>query len=375
MAFLQSRGQAPPRIQKLTEPGSIPGEIVPAANAEASKIDLIAYSPINISEQGDLLINQVDEFSNGHPVTWINISGHGDVDLFRQLADRFGLHRLALEDVVNTHQRPKIEMYEDHLFIVLRMVSLGAQLDQEQVSLFVGKDYVLTIQERGGDCFDSVRNRLRQSRGKIREMGADYLAYALIDSIIDSYFPVVDHYGEQMERLDEEITSGVSTKTMQLIHGLRIDLMALRRAIRPLRDALNQIKPDDESIFRKETHYYLRDCYDHAIQIIDLLDNYRELCANLRDYHMSVVSNRMNEVMKTLTITGTIFIPLTFIAGIYGMNFNTQLPGNMPELNLPYGYVFAWILMIATGLGLLAFVWRKGWLESSEDRVEMSPRD
>ncbi|QDT12720.1 Magnesium transport protein CorA [Planctomycetes bacterium K23_9] len=315
---------------------------------------------------------EAKSFLDEQSVTWINVHGLGDAETFHQLIELFGLHRLALEDVVNTHQRPKVEMYSEHLFIVLRMVSFAEHLENEQVSVFLGKNYVLTIHERDGDCFEPVRTRLRESRGQIRGLGPDYLAYALIDAIIDGYFPMVDHYGERMEQLDDDITAGHSMNTMDIIHNLRSDLMALRRAIRPLRDALNQIKPDDHSMFKKETHYHLRDCYDHTVQIIDLLDNYRELCANLRDYHMSIVSNRMNEVMKVLTITGTIFIPLTFIAGIYGMNFNTNLPGNMPELNWPYGYLFAWLLMLAIGLGLLVFVWRKGWLASTESGLSGS---
>ena len=352
----------PPRVQKKSAPGSEPGVLHIPDGADKSSIQVIKFSAGEIVEKDISDVAEIGKLLCDQSVTWINVVGLGDAQALSQLGELFGIHRLALEDVVDVHQRPKVERYKSYLFIVMRVVSLHDHLDNEQLSSFLGKNFVLTIQEQPSDCFDPVRTRLRESRGRIREAGADYLAYVLLDAVIDSYFPVVDAYGERMEELDEDITSGKSKNTMEVIHTLRSDLMALRRAVRPLRDALNQIPPDDETFFTKETHFYLRDCYDHTIQIIDLLDNYRELCANLRDYHMSIVSNRMNEVMKVLTITGTIFIPLTFIAGIYGMNFNTQLPGNMPELNWAYGYVFAWLLMITIGLGLLGFVWRKGWL-------------
>ena len=359
------RRRKPPRVLKMSQPGSAPGTLHIPDGAKKSSVQVIKFSEGDIIEKNISDVAEIGELLDNQSVTWVNVIGLGDAEVLSQLGELFGIHRLALEDVVDVHQRPKVERYKSHLFIVMRMVSLHEHLDNEQLSSFLGKNYVLTIQEQAGDCFDSVRARLRESRGRIREAGSDYLAYVLLDAIIDSYFPVVDTYGERMEELDVDITSGKSKNTMEVIHTLRSDLMALRRAVRPLRDALHQIPPDDETFFTKETHFYLRDCYDHTIQIIDLLDNYRELCANLRDYHMSIVSNRMNEVMKVLTITGTIFIPLTFIAGIYGMNFNTQLPGNMPELNWPYGYVFAWLLMISIGFSLLAFVWRKGWLSNA----------
>jgi magnesium transporter len=358
-----------PRIQKRTAPGAVPGTIQIPDNAVEPTIHAIKYSAKRIIEETIENAGEIRGLLDDQSVVWINIDGLGSAETFDQLSEIFGLHRLALEDVVSFHQRPKLETYEDHLYVVLRMLTIKQELDSEQVSLFLGKNYVLTIQERPGDCFDAVRERLRESRGRIRQAKADYLAYALIDAIIDGYFPVVDSYGERMEELDAQITLGQKVNVMEIIHDLRTDLMMLRRNIRPLRDELNQLKPDDESLFTKETHFYLRDCYDHTIQLIDLLDNYRELCANLRDYNMSIVSNRMNEVMKVLTITGTIFIPLTFIAGIYGMNFNPDLPGNMPELNWPYGYVFAWSLMLATGLSLVGFFWKKGWLTSANGHV------
>ena len=273
------RRRKPPRIQKLSAPGAIPGTIESPKNAVRTALQIIKYSEDEIEEKLLEGAGEICDFLDDHSVTWINVEGLGDPATFHELRDIFDLHKLALEDVVNVHQRSKVEAYHNHIFIVLRMVFLQTQLETEQVSMFVGENYVLTIQERPGDCFDPVRERLRQSRGRIRGAAADYLAYALIDAVIDGYFPVVDSYGERMEHLDERITAGHAMNTMEVIHNIRSDLMVLRRAIRPLRDALNHLKPDDHSIFSQETHFYLRDCYDHTIQLIDLLDTYRELCA------------------------------------------------------------------------------------------------
>lgn len=299
-------------------------------------------------------------------VCWINVQGLQDVEALKRLGDLFDLHRLALEDVVNLHQRAKVEEYGEHLFIVLRMATQQQHLETEQLSMFLGKNFLLTLHPGDSDCLDPVRERLRQSRGRIRQVGPDYLAYAVIDTTIDAYFPIVDEYGERMERLDEELSIGHTTHFMDQLHDVRGDLMLLRRAVRPLRDALIALTPDPYSLITESTQFYIRDCFDHTIQLLDLLDTYREMCSDLRDYYMSSVNTRMNEIMKVLTIIATIFIPLSFIAGVYGMNFNTNLPGNMPELNVPYGYVGALVLMTAVALGLVYYVWRRGWLDTSE---------
>lgn len=340
----------------------MPGTFHPPENAEPTSLTLVRYSADHFEERSLHDLTQLPAARKPGEITWINVDGLGDIDLLNQLSQRFQLHPLAIEDVLNTYQRAKLDNYPDHVYVVLRMVSTGPTTDSEQVSLFLGDGWVITIQERKGDSFDPVRRRLRESLGRIRQLKADYLAYALIDAIIDGYFPAVDHYGEAIEKLDAEIAISPSADLMPRIHGMRSDLMHLRRYIRPLRDALNHVKPDSDSWFQPETRYFLRDCYDHTVQLIDLLDTYRELCANLRDYHMSVVSQRMNEVMKVLTVFGTIFMPLSFIAGVYGMNFNPALPGNMPELNWPYGYVWILVVMGVVAGGLLWFMQRKGWL-------------
>jgi magnesium transporter len=355
-----------PRIHRRTAPGTAPGTIKVLPDAPRPKIHVTRFNATELLEEDVSDIRRVRELLDGKSVTWVNVDGLGDAEVLKELSELFGLHALALEDVVHVHQRAKVEEYEDHLFIVVRMLSLEERLVDEQLSIFLGKNFVLTIQERSGDCLNPVRERLRKSRGRIRQAGADYLAYAIIDAVIDAYFPVVDGYGERLERLDEELTVGNSPRLMEALHEIRGHLMALRRAIRPLRDSLILLMPDPNSLITEETQFHLRDCYDHTIQLIDLLDTYRELCSDLRDFYMSAINNRMNEIMKVLTIIATIFMPLGFIAGVYGMNFNTRLPGNMPELNWPYGYVFALMLMGVVGAGLLVFIWRRGWLRNGD---------
>jgi magnesium transporter len=352
----------------------MPGTLTVAAGASPPAIRVIKYSASEFLEEDVQDLARVRELLDEESVTWVNVDGLGNVETLEQLKEIFGLHGLALEDVVNVHQRSKVEEYGTHLFIVLRMVALNEHLENEQISMFLGKNYVLTLQEQPGDCFNPVRQRLRNSRGRIRERGADYLAYALIDAVVDGYFPVVDEYAELMERLDERLTAGQTDGFTQVLHTVRGDLMTLRRAVRPLRDALLRLIPDHEAFISDDIRPYLRDCYDHSIQLMDLLDTYREMCSALRDFHMSVVNTRMNEIMKVLTIIATIFIPLSFISGVYGMNFNTRYPANMPELNWPFGYMFALALMGGVGLSLLLFVWKKGWL-SDGDAVLGGPDD
>jgi magnesium transporter len=237
-------------------------------------------------------------------------------------------------------------------------------LATEQLSLFLGQGFVVTFQERVGDCFDPVRARLRKG-GPIRTRGPDYLTYALIDALVDSWFPVLEQHGERLEDLEDEILVHPARRTIARIHELRRDLMALRRAVWPLRDALGALCRDPTPLIAGETRTYLRDCYDHAVQIIDLLESGRELSADLTDAYLSNINNRMNEIMKVLAVIATIFLPLSFIASVYGMNFHTdKSPWNMPELAWRFGYPFALGLMVLTVIGMLFFFWRRGWLRS-----------
>lgn len=354
--------RATPRIRRRSKPGEVPGRIAINPKGGAPLIHTIRYSASKLEEAHESNVESLSLPTDPSMVTWINVTGLGNERLFDVLQRKFSLHGLALEDVVNSHQRAKVEEYDDHVFIVARMVSQNESLEFEQLSIFFGKNFVLTLQEKAGDCLEPVRYRLRQAHGRIREARTDYLVYSILDAVVDSYFPITDAVGERLELLDESISNGVTQDVMRELHVLRGELMQLRRTVRPFRDALVHLLHDPHSVFSDQTEYYLRDCYDHSIQLMDLLDTYREMCSDLRDYYMSAMNTRMNEVMKVLTIIATVFIPLSFVAGVYGMNFNTNLPGNMPELDWPYGYVWSLGLMTLIASGLVGFIWKKGWL-------------
>jgi magnesium transporter len=326
----------------------------------------MAYGPDDMVEQSISHLQQLQDFLDKWPVLWIEVEGLGDAETIRALGELLGLHRLALEDVLNTHQRPKIEQYPGYYFIVSQMVTLGEHLETEQLSLFLGKNFVLTFQEgKPGDSLGSIRERVRQQRSRIRESGLDYLAYALLDAVVDGYFPILEQYGEQLEHLEDEIVSRPSGDIVARIHEIRRNLLTLRRAIWPQREIFNALLREETPLVTSETRLHLRDCYDHTAQLIDLIETYRELGADLTDVYLSSVSNRTNEIMRVLTVIATIFIPLTFIAGVYGMNFNSSVsPWNMPELNWFWGYPFVLMLMFAMTVAQLLFFRKKGWLGS-----------
>ena len=281
----------------------------------------------------------------------------------------FGLHRLALEDVSNVPQRPKAEWYDEHLFVVGRMIRLIPALDVEQLSMFLGSGYVLTFQERAGDPLDPVRRRLQGPPGRIRAVGADYLAYAILDAVTDHYFPVLESYGDELEALEDCILAGTGRLAMARLHAVKRDLLTLRKSIWPVRDAITALLRDPGELIGEGTQVYLRDCHDHVVQAAELVETYRELAASLTDLYLSSVSYRMNEIMKVLTIFTAVFIPLSFIAGLYGMNFDrSESPLNMPELEWYFGYPFALGLMAVIALGLLYYFWRRGWIGSRETR-------
>jgi magnesium transporter len=369
------RPKRTPRIRRRSAPGALPGSIVVAPDAQQPHITVLKYDNGQVEELTLKSLDQLPRQPDESHVTWVNVDGLGDARTIEELGKSFRLHTLALEDAVNVHQRAKVEEYDDHLFIVLRMVSLGEELESEQLSLFLGKGFVVTLQERRGDCFDAVRERVRKGHGRIRQLGADYLAYAIIDAIIDSYFPIVDDCGERLESLDEEIAAGQLYGSTRVLHDVRHNLLLLRRAIRPLRDELVRLFPGRTNLITEETQFYFRDCYDHSVQLIDLLDTYREMCSDLRDFYMSAVNNRMNEVMKVLTVIATIFIPLSFITGLYGMNFDTKQPWNMPELHWPFGYLFAIAVMLAVAGSMVVFFWRRGWIGRRFDEDTMPNSD
>jgi magnesium transporter len=346
------------RLTRRSQPGAAPGTIIADPTAPKPVIQVMAYNGEKFEERTIADVNSVNQFVGRWPVTWINVDGLGDAATIRQLGEVLKLHPLALEDVVNVHQRAKVEQYPEHLFIVLRMTHPGERLSTEQVSIFLGKNFVVTFQESlPGDSFEPVRDRIRATRAAIRQRGADYLCYALIDAVIDSFFPVLESLGEKIETLEEEALADATRNTINCIHDVKHDLLTLRRAIWPAREALHTLARDPSPFVSDETRIYLRDAYDHTIQLLDLLETYRELGSDLRDLYLSSVSTRMNEIMKVLTIISTIFIPLTFIVGLYGMNFEF-----MPELHWKFGYASVWFVMAGVVIFMLFFFRRKGWI-------------
>lgn len=352
---------APFRRQEL--PGGMPGALVSPPDAAPPSVYVICYSPTDLLEQPLTNLDSLPELLERWPVVWVNVDGLGDATLLERLGCLFGIHPLAMEDVVHVHQRPKVEDYGNHVFVVSRMIEEADPLRTDQVSLFLGKRFLLSIQERPGDCLDPLRERLRKQAGRARQLGPDHLVHAILDATLDAYFPLIEKYGDRLEQLDDAVTNSPSPRIVSELHRLRINLLQVRKTMWAQRDALNELIRDDFAAVSHETRVYLRDCVDHTAQILDVVETYREMCADLRDYYLSSVGHRTNQVMKVLTIISTIFLPLTFIAGVYGMNFKTEHPLNMPELGWPYGYVFVWGVMAATVLGLLVFMRRRGWLE------------
>ena len=357
-------------IRRRSEPGAAPGTLIASSEAEAPVIDVISFDSGRFVEYKNAAIDTIKAMRAQGDNTWVNLTGLGDTDLIVQIAEIFGLHVLALEDVLNVHQRPKLEEFEDHLFIVVRMIAAPESTETEQVSIFLGKDFVISIQERAGDCFDPVRARIRKPKGRIRNSGADYLAYALIDATIDGYFPILESLGEKLEDLEDAIVANPQPTLVGALHDMKRLFLSLRRAIWPHRDLLSTLAREEHPLLDRETRLYLRDCYDHTIQLMDIVETYREIASGLMDVHISSVSARLNEIMKVLTIIATVFMPLGFIASLYGMNFDRGVSGwNMPELGWRLGYPFALTLMGGCAAGLLIYFWRNGWLSNRDRRT------
>jgi magnesium transporter len=351
-----------PTFHRRAPAGTAPGTLISHPDAGPPVIRVTGYGPDAFDELEVVAPAELAALRGRWPVVWVDVEGVGDADSVAAIGEVFGLHRLALEDVMNVHQRPKVEEYADYLFGVTRMASLGERVDTEQVSLFVGEGWVLTFQERPGDCWDLVRERLRLGRGRMRSQGPDFLFYALFDAVVDHFYPILEEFGMRMELLEEEVIESPRKELVGTIHAARRDLIALRHMMWPMRDAVGQLYRDPSHLVTEDTRLYLRDSYDHTVQVIDLLENYREMASALMEVYLSSVNQRMNEVMKVLTIIATIFIPLTFIAGVYGMNFDPEAsPWNMPELNWYWGYPAVMLFMLSLALGLLGFFKKKGW--------------
>lgn len=368
-ANLRSRKRRRRRKVQRPAPASIPGSFSIAPDAPKPVIRLTHYGPSHCEEQLIERPEEIRPFLQSSDVTWVNVDGLGDKVTLKTIAEIFDLHLLTLADIANVQQRPKVEVYDNYLYFVTRMRSLEHPLESEQVSIVLGTNWVLSVQEHVGDCFDSVRTRIRVGKGRARRYGADYLAYLLVDAVVDQYFPAVDQLSDQIDLLEDDVLFRPNSDVITRIHDVRRELLGIRRAVWPQRDAINLLLRDELPQIRAETRIYFRDVYDHCVQLIDMLETYRELAQGLMDVYLSVMSNRMNEIMKVLTIIATIFIPLTFISGIYGMNFNPDAsPWNMPELNWYFGYPLAILLMLASAVGMLIYFVKQGWLLSRRRR-------
>jgi magnesium transporter len=351
-------------------PGTTPGELHLPDDASPADLVLIDYDRDRATRVAITNPATIKEYLKTHTVSWIDVLGLGNTATWNTLIPIFNLHQMLVEDIVNVPQRPKVEDYQDQLLIIAIMVVLKPDrtgFTKEQVSLVLGKNYLLTVQEEPEeDCFHGVRKRIEVDRGIIRTQGADYLAYCLLDAIVDGFFPVLEYYGELIEGLEDEVMMHPNRSTLEKIYKVRRELLTIRRAIWPQRDAINSLIRDGSDLVSSEVQVYLRDCYDHTVQVMDMVETYRELATGLMDVYLSAVSNRMNEIMKLLTVISAIFIPLTFIAGVYGMNFDRdKSPLNMPELGWYWGYPLCIALMMTIAGSLVFFFWKRGWFKSS----------
>jgi magnesium transporter len=348
--------------------GLPPGSLVHVGKkrTESIRITLFDYDTKHL--EGKKVDNIKDCFSyrDTDTISWINIDGVHNPTQIEQIGTYFRIHPLVLEDIMNTGQRPKMESFDNYLYLVLKMLyqdEKSKEIQSEQVSIILTKNVVISFQEKPGDIFEGIRERIRHGKGRIRSMGADYLAYTLIDAIVDHYFTILESFGETIEDTEELLMEQPTPETLQQIHQLKSDMVFLRKSIWPLRELINGFLREESSLITNEITIYLRDVYDHTIQVMDTIESYRDIISGMLDMYMSSVSNKMNEVMKVLTIFASIFIPLTFIAGIYGMNFNpTVSPFNMPELNWALGYPFALIIMLLMASIMLFYFKRKKWL-------------
>ncbi|MDP2365844.1 MAG: magnesium/cobalt transporter CorA [Ignavibacteria bacterium] len=342
--------------------GLDPGSLIYVGDKEKQPITitLFDYKAEHFTEKKILSVEDLLAYKQSETTSWINIDGVHEVEVLEKIGKHFDIHPLTLEDILNTNQRPKLDEYPNYLYIVLRMFFYDSEdksLKNEQVSLILNKNFLITFLEDAGDVFDPVRERLRKAATKMREYGTDYLAYALIDSIVDSYFHILEKIGEEIEGLEEALVLEPSKNDLQVIHLLRREMILLRRAIWPLREVISSMQRNENEFIEERTRIYLRDVYDHTIQVIDTIESYRDLIVGMLDTYMSSISNKLNEVMKVLTVISTLFIPLTFLAGVYGMNFR-----HFPELRYDWMYPWGfWIITFLVVAGMAVFFKRKKW--------------
>ena len=342
--------------------GLPPGTLVHVGERKAEKvrIRILDYDSAQLEEKEAATIEESFPFKDKPTVTWVNIDGLHEVEVIEKLGSHFGLHPLLLEDILNTDQRPKMEDYGEYIFFVLKMLYSGENKDEietEQVSIILGSNFVISLQEHEGDVFNPVRERIRKSKGRIRNAGADYLAYVLLDAIVDNYFLILENVGEKIEDTEQQLTTDPSTETLRYIRELRNEMIFLRKSVWPLRELISGLERCESKLINESTGAYLRDVYDHTIQIIDTVESYRDMISGMVDIYLSSISNKMNAVMKVLTIFASIFIPLTFLAGIYGMNFKY-----LPELEWHWSYFGFWGVVILVAGIMMFYFRRKKWL-------------
>lgn len=357
---------------RLPIPGESPGSLHPLEDADQRRptITLIEYDRTHLEEREITETEELLPHLDNQRVTWINIDGLGDINILRSLGTRFNLHPLALEDVLDIGQRPKVELYDGYLFIVVKMLYLTKekQMCGEQVSMFLGKNFLITLQEEADfDVWEPVRARIRKANGSIRKLGPDYLAYALLDSIVDHYYPVLETIGAAIDMVEDNLVDVPIRSPVSELHHYKRSLTQVRRFIWPVRDLVSSMMHEETGLINKGTKVYLRDCYDHTVQLMDLVESYRDVLSGLMELYLSSVGIRTNEIMKVLTVISSIFIPLTFIVGIYGMNFASEvngkkLPWNMPELYHPWGYVGVMLFMLGVAIFQIIYFKKRRWL-------------
>jgi magnesium transporter len=346
------------RVSK--QAGLPPGALVSStvSSTEQVRISVIDYDETHIEEKQIGNLEEVFPFKDSPTVTWINVDGVHDMGIIEKIGQYFGIHPLVLEDIVTTRQRPKMEDFGSYIYVVLMMLCLEkGEARSEQVSIILGKNFVISFQEVPGDVFDPIRDRLRNGKGRIRKMGADFLAYSLVDMVVDNYFVILENFGERIEDLEDELISQPDPNTLKSIHTLKRELIFIRKSVWPLRELVSGLERVESDLLSDTTQTYLRDVYDHTVQTIETVETYRDMVSGMLDTYLSSLSNRMNEVMKVLTIIATIFIPITFIAGVYGMNFHY-----MPELSWKWGYFAALGAMTGVCVVMVVYFKRKGWL-------------
>jgi magnesium transporter len=352
-------------MKRYHPPGTPPGTLTGRERRQHAppRIVLVDYDKARLDEINEATTAQCAQYRERPSTTWVHVAGHPEVEQLRELGKMLGLHALALEDVLNTGQRPKTERFDGQIFVIASLpVASGNAIRMEQISLFLADNLVVSFHEGAGDSFEPVRKRLREGGGWLRGRKADALLYALLDLAVDHGFPVLEQLGEQIENLEADILRAAGPSSLNALHRVKRNLLTLRRMLWPQREVLNGLLADGEGLIAQSTKVYLRDCYDHTIQIMDLIETYRDMTASIFDIYLSSVSNRLNETMRVLTVISTIFIPPTFLASVYGMNFDRSAsPWNMPELGSAYGYPALWALMLITVLGMLFYFKRKKW--------------